>query len=297
MDDAVIHDVDGRLDQAPLVASVGSPLPRDRVSQRSAPVPVSTVASVSFEVAADAYDRFMGRYSSQLVAQMLELADVRPDQSALDVGCGPGALTAGLVARLGAAAVCAVDPSAPFVAATRERHPGVDVRQASAEQLPFDDVRFDVALAQLVVHFMADPVIGLGEMRRVVRPGGVVAACVWDHAGGRSPVADFWRAAVAIDPAAHTEADLNGARQGHLAELFDAAGLTEVHDTVLSAEVAYDSFEDWWQPYTAGVGPAGAYLASLVPDRREAVRRGCAELLGPPPFTITGRAWAARGTR
>ena len=252
---------------------------------------------VIFDVAADAYDRFMGRYSSQLVPQMLELAQVRPGQSALDVGCGPGAVTAGLVARLGADAVCAVDPSGPFVAACRERHPGVDVRQASAEQLPFDDSRFDVVVAQLVVHFMADPVAGLSEMRRVVRPGGVVAACVWDHAGGRSPVADFWRVAVAIDPAAPTEADLNGARQGHLAQLMRDAGLQEVYDTVLSAEVGYDSFEDWWQPYTTGVGPAGAYLASLPPSRRDAVRDGCQELLGSPPFMVAGRAWAARGTR
>ena len=130
---------------------------------------------------------------------MLELAKVRQGQSALDVDCGPGALTSGRVARLGAQAVCAVDPSGPFVAASRQRHPGVDVRQAGAEQLPFDDRRFDVALAQLVVHFMADPV-ALSEMRRVVRVNGGVAACVWDHAAGRSPVADFWRVAVSVDP-------------------------------------------------------------------------------------------------
>ena len=251
---------------------------------------------MTFDVVADAYDRFMGRYSIQLVTQMLELAEVRAGQSALDVGSGPGALTAGLVDRLGAAAVCAVDPSASFVEANCERHPGVDVRQASAEELPFEDGRFDVALAQLVVHFMADPVAGLREMRRVVRQGGVVAACVWDHAGGRSPVADFWRVVNELDPAAPTEADLNGAREGHLVELLGAAGLHDVRDTVLTAELTYDSFDDWWRPYTAGVGPAGAYLATLPPDGREAVRLGCEELLGPPPFTVTGRAWAGRGT-
>ena len=251
---------------------------------------------MTFDVAADAYDQFMGRYSSQLVPQMLELAAVRPGQSALDVGCGPGALTAGLVARLGAGAVCAVDPSASFVAANRHRNPGVDVRQASAEQLPFDDHRFDAALAQLVVQFMADPVAGLGEMRRVVRPRGVVAACVWDHAGGRSPLADFWRAAVALDPEAPTEDHLNGARQGHLAELLSDAGLEEVHDTVFSAAMTYESFDDWWLPFTLGVGPAGAYSTSLDPERRSALRDGCRELLGPTPFTVTGAAWAAVGT-
>ena len=118
---------------------------------------------MSFDVAAEAYDRFMGRYSRQLVPQMIELAGVHDGQSALDVGCGPGALTTGLVDLLGPTAVAAVDPSAPFVAANRRRNPDVDVRQASAERLPFDDDRFDVALAQLVVHFMADPVVGLAR--------------------------------------------------------------------------------------------------------------------------------------
>ena len=218
-------------------------------------------------------------------------------QAALDVGCGPGALTAGLVDRLGAGAVSAVDPSAPFVAANRQRHPDVDVRRASAEQLPFEDQRFDAALAQLVVHFMTDPVAGLAEMRRVVRPGGMVAVCVWDHAGGRSPVADFWRVAVALDPSTHTEDDLNGAREGHLAELMGAAGLEVVADTVLSAAVTHATFDEWWEPYTTGVGPAGAYLASLPPERRDELRDGCRELLGEPPFTVGGQAWAVAGAR
>ena len=103
----------------------------------------------------------------------------------LDVGCGPGALTAELVRRLGPGSVSAVDPSEPFVAAARERHPGVDVQRASAEELPFEDQEFDAALAQLVVHFMADPVAGLREMARVTREQGVVAACVWDLAAAR----------------------------------------------------------------------------------------------------------------
>ena len=132
--------------------------------------------------------------------QLADLAGVAAGQRVLDVGCGPGALTAELVARLGAASVAAVDPSEPFVAAARERHPGVDVRQASAEQLPFPDDAFDAALAQLVVHFMSDPVAGLGEMARVTRPDGVVAACVWDHAGGKGPLSAFWDAARELDP-------------------------------------------------------------------------------------------------
>ena len=155
---------------------------------------------MGFAVPADAYDRFMGRYSVHLSAQLADLAGVTAGQRVLDVGCGPGALTTELVERLGAASVAAVDPSESFVAAARARLPDVDIRQSSAEQLPFPDDEFDAALAQLVVHFMADPVAGLAEMRRVTRPGGVVAACVWDHAGGRGPLSPFWEAAHELDP-------------------------------------------------------------------------------------------------
>ena len=141
---------------------------------------------MSFFVGADAYDRFMGRYSILLAPSFADLAGISAGQRVVDVGCGPGALTAELVARVGPEAVAAIDPSDAFVDAMRERHPGVDVRQAAAEDLPFEDRAFDAALAQLVVHFMTDPVAGLHEMARVVRPGGVVAACVWDHAGGKA---------------------------------------------------------------------------------------------------------------
>ena len=148
---------------------------------------------MSFNVSAGAYSRFMGRYSEPLAVQFADLAGIRRGQRALDVGCGPGALTAVLASRAGADAVSAVEPSASFAAAARERLPGVDIRQSAAEQLPFGDDAFDVALAQLVVHFMTDPVTGLREMARVTSPGGVVAACVWDHAGGRGPVSPFWQ--------------------------------------------------------------------------------------------------------
>ena len=143
----------------------------------------------------------------------------------LDVGCGPGALTRLLVQRLGAAAVSAVDPSESFVTAVRERIPGIDVYRAAAEDLPFADDRFDCAVAQLVVHFMTDPVAGLAEMARVTRPGGLVAACVWDHGTGAGPLSVFWRAVQALDPDARGEATLAGAREGHLAGLFEQAGL------------------------------------------------------------------------
>ena len=249
-----------------------------------------------FTVAAEAYDRFMGRYSVPLAPQLVDFAGVAAGQRVLDVGCGPGALTTELVRRLGAAAVSAVDPSEPFVAAARERHPGVDVRLASAEQLPFGDGEFDAALAQLVVHFMTDPLAGLREMARVTRPGGVVAACVWDHGGGEGPLSPFWAAAHELDPDVEDETQLAGARKGHLAELLRAAGLSDVEDGVLPVAVEYAGFDEWWEPYTFGVGPAGTYAAGLDPERQAHLRELCRRTF-PADLTVTAQAWAARGRR
>ncbi len=250
---------------------------------------------MSFEVGAQSYDRFMGPYSRPLAPQLVDLAGVAEGQKVLDVGCGPGALTAELVARAGAGAVAAVDPSRAFVDAARERHPDVDVRLAAAEELPFAAAAFDASLAQLVVHFMADPVAGLGEMRRVTRPGGAVAASVWDHPGERAPMTAFWRAVRVVDPGARDESSLAGAREGHLAELFAEAGLVDVRGAALAAPVEYESFEAWWEPFTLGVGPAGAYLAALEPEGAEELRERCRALLPRPPFTIEAWAWAACG--
>jgi ubiquinone/menaquinone biosynthesis C-methylase UbiE len=141
----------------------------------------------------------MGRYSEPLARQFADLAAPQRGDRALDVGCGPGALTAELASRLGASAISAVDPSEPFIVSVRERLPGVEARRAAAELLPYPDKAFDVTLGQLVVHFMRDPVAGLSEMARVTRLGGVVAACVWDYGGGRGPLSLFWRAARDLD--------------------------------------------------------------------------------------------------
>jgi SAM-dependent methyltransferase len=249
---------------------------------------------MSFAVAPDAYDRFMGRYSVPLAPKLADFASVAAGQHVLDVGCGPGALTAELVRRLGPAAVAAVDPSDPFVAAARERHPGVSVQRAAAEELPFEDEAFDAALAQLVVHFMADPVAGLRELARVTRVDGVVAACVWDHAGGQGPLSLFWKAAQQLDPDVEDESALAGAREGHLAELFRAAGLPEVEESVLSVSVEHQSFEEWWEPFELGVGLAGAYAAGLGKERQAELRELCRELLPATPFAPPARAWAAR---
>jgi SAM-dependent methyltransferase len=251
---------------------------------------------VSFDVAADAYDRFMGRYSRGLSPAFADFAGVREGQRALDVGCGPGALTAELVRRLGPESVAAVDPSEPFVTAARARHPGVEVRRSSAEDIPHPDHAFDVAMAQLVVHFMRDPIAGLGEMARVTRPDGVVAACVWDFAGERAPISVFWQAAREGDADVRDESDLAGAREGQLMELLEGAGLQDVEETALLASVQHETFDDWWEPFELGVGPAGAYLDSLAPPERAAIRERCRAILPPPPFTMTTAVWAARGS-
>ena len=250
---------------------------------------------MSFDVAAEAYDRFMGRYSLLLSPQFADFAGVRKGQRVLDVGCGPGALTAELVRRLEPSAVAAVDPSEPFVAAARSRYPGVDVQRASAEDLPFPDDSFDASLAQLVVHFMSDPIAGLKEMARVTRQGGVVTACVWDHAGGHGPLSLFWQAARELNPDVHDESRLAGSREGHLGELFDAAGLHEIEESALSASLEHASFGEWWEPYTRGVGPAGVYVAGLDAERQADLRERCQALLPDGPLVINAGAWAARG--
>jgi hypothetical protein len=142
---------------------------------------------------------------------------------------------------------------------------------------------------------MADPVAGLAEAARVTRAQGVVAACVWDHAGGGGPLSSFWEAAHELDPGVGDESQLPGAREGHLGELFAAAGLGEIEEGVLSIELEHPSFEDWWEPYTLGVGPAGGYVAGLDAERQAELRERCRELLPAAPFTLPARAWAARG--
>ena len=250
---------------------------------------------MSFTAPADAYDRFMGRYSGPLSSQFAELAGVHAGQRVLDVGCGPGALTTELAARVGPAAVSAVEPAEQFVAAARERNPAVSVQQAFAEDLPFPDEAFDAALAQLVVHFMSDPGAGVAEMKRVTRYDGVVAACVWDHAGGHGPLSPLWEAAHSLDTEVRDESRLVGAREGDLAGLFESAGLRGVDETALSVSVEHPSFDEWWEPFTFGVGPAGQYVAALDEEQRTQLRERCRATLPDAPFVLTTRAWTARG--
>jgi SAM-dependent methyltransferase len=272
---------------------------------------------MSFEVSADAYTKFMARFSEPLAVQFADLAGVGPAagspdaQRALDVGCGPGALSAELVRRLGS--VHAVDPSEPFVLAARERLrqqtqqvrspdgrpenalPEADVRLAPAEQLPFGDDAFDVTLAQLVVQFMTDPVAGLGEMARVTRPGGVVAACVWDRGGGRSPLSVFWQAVSDLDAVEGESVGSPGVSRGDLARLFAQAGLEVAADTELTVRVPQVGFDEWWEPFTLGVGPAGDYVLALDDEHRERLREHCREILAAGPAVVSATAWAVTG--
>jgi SAM-dependent methyltransferase len=246
---------------------------------------------MTFDVSADAYVRFMGRYSQPLAEQFVDLVGVRRGDRVLDVGCGPGILTAPLVARCGPDHVAAVDPSPSFVSATRRLFAEVDVREAPAETLPYDDDAFDATLAQLVVHFMADPVAGLREMGRVTRAGGHVAASVWDFGNDNAPLSLFWQAASELDPASPGEGDRAGTHEGDLARLAVSAGLGVVRSTSLTVRLAFASFDDWWAPYLDGVGPVGSYVASLTPELRREVEARCRELLPVAPFEHAATAW------
>jgi SAM-dependent methyltransferase len=254
----------------------------------------------TFRTSAEAYDRHAGRYGRELARALIAAAGVRRGHRTLDVGCGPGALTTELVALLGADRVAAVDPSGPFVEACRRRLPAVQVEVASAEALPFGDAAVDHTLVQLVVNFMTDPPAGVREMRRVTRPGGTVAAAVWDYAGEMTLLRRFWDAAVAEDPAAVDSDEGPGmpfCTPGELRDLWSTAGLGQVHVSSVVVTADYDGFEDLWQPLELGVGPSGAYAASLPSDRRAVLKEGLRRRLGvdAKPFQLSARAWIATG--
>jgi ubiquinone/menaquinone biosynthesis C-methylase UbiE len=250
---------------------------------------------MSFDVAAEAYDRFMGRFSRPLATLFADAARLPREGRVLDVGCGPGALIAELSARFAPDQVAGVDPSDSFVATAHARFPWADIRHGTAEELPFDDDTFDAGLAQLVVHFMTDATAGVREMMRVTRPGGVIAACVWDFAGHRAPQSVFFQALGSVVHGVDDETRRAGAREGDLAALLSRAGCSDVSDTELSVSVDYATFDEWWEPYTLGVAPAGRQLAMLSDADRERVRLHCRELLPTAPFTVTATAWSARG--
>jgi ubiquinone/menaquinone biosynthesis C-methylase UbiE len=201
---------------------------------------------------------------------------------------------------VGASLVSACDPSPPFVAACLQRHPGVDVLPGSAEELPFADSSFDIVMSQLVLHFVSDPVKAAAEMTRVLRPGGTIAACVWDFGHGMRMLTEFWEAALSLNPDAPAESVvLRFGRSGELTDWLTDAGLAEVTESTLATEAAYTGFDELWDGFLAGIGPAGSYCVALLPEDREALRVAFDERMGRPrePFTLEAVARVGRGVR
>jgi SAM-dependent methyltransferase len=249
-----------------------------------------------FVASGEQYDRFMGRYTTALAPALCDAAGVAAGARVLDVGCGPGGLTEVLAARVGGRNVAAIDPAPQFAAACRRRVPDADVREGLAERLPWTDGAFDAALSCLVIAFMSDPDAGVREMARVTRPGGVVAACMWDiGGGGMAMLRIFWSAMREVRPGLAGELDRPGTREGDIADRFRRAGLRDVVDGALEVQARYADFDDFWEPYTFAVGPSGQALAELPADDQATVREACRCALPDGSFTLDARAWYARG--
>ena len=247
----------------------------------------------------DAYDRFMGRYSRELAVPVCDQIDLKAPMTALDVGCGTGALTAEMIRRLGTDAVSACDPSPIFVEGVTERYPGITVKPGAAESLPFEDNAFNVAGAQLVLHFVADPLKSVEEMKRVTKPGGHVTASTWDVTGGMELFRAFGQAASVV-------AQVEGALQlpkfgkpGEIAELFERSGLASVREDMLTVDVGYEHYDDLWSSLLDAAGPVAALISTLSQDERLKMREVLFDCLGQPngPFMISASAWSTIGTK
>jgi ubiquinone/menaquinone biosynthesis C-methylase UbiE len=262
--------------------------------------------SSSFNVrSATGYERLMGRWSRKLAVSFIDFVGVAPGERILDVGCGTGSLTFALPQAADVAEVVAIDYSPVFVEEARRRNtdPRITVAQGDACALPFPEGRFDRALALLVLHFVPQANGAVAEMRRVVRPGGVIAAAVWDHLGGMPSMRMMWDTLAAQDEEARR---LRGQycfqpmmRPGEMRQSFLAQGLLNVEETSLLIRMEYENFADYWEPIAAGEGPLGKYVAGLGPERKakadEAVR--AAYEAGQPdgPRSFAAVAWACRG--
>jgi SAM-dependent methyltransferase len=253
-----------------------------------------------FSGSSEGYDRFMGRYSQQLAAPFADFAGLSAGMRALDVGAGTGALTAELVARLGGG-VAAAEPSPDFVHTLRERFPGLDVREASAEALPWADGSFDAVLSQLVITFLADPPAGAREQKRVARPGGVVAACMWER--DAIEVMTVLRAVQAelIPDALSDEGPGRHYRtEDELRALFLGVGLEDVSTTMIAVQSTYASFGEFWDVARASAGPgsrAARAAAEWSPEQVARARAIAFDALGSPSdsFTLGARCVCARG--
>jgi SAM-dependent methyltransferase len=252
---------------------------------------------------AQAYERFMGRWSRNLAPLLVRFAGVSDGDTVLDVGSGTGALAASVAVMAPSSRIVGIDPSASYVALAQARHGSalVGFEVGDAQQMRFPGAMFDRTVSLLVVNFIPDVRKALGEMKRVTKPKGTVAAAVWDYGEGMEMLRAFWDEAVALAPAnaAKDERHLPLCRRGDLSALWREHGLREVTERELIIDTRFASFDDFWAPFLERQGPAGAYAASLPAAERDALRlRLRRRLLGTgpdKPIVMRARAWAVRG--
>lgn len=247
---------------------------------------------------ADGYEQFMGRWSRRLAPKFVEFAQVGRDDLVLDVGSGTGALSLA-VSAIASARVTGVERSAAYVRYAQEHAENERVRfeVGDATALPFSDNTFERTLSMLVLNFVPEPAVALDQMIRVTRPGGVVAAAVWDYGDGMEMLRAFWDEAVALEPgaASRDERHMPLCTREALAELWRDHKLRDVDDQPLTIDMALSSFDDYWQPFLNGQGPAGVYVASLDESARDALQYRLRDRFGNSGFVLQARAWAVRG--
>jgi SAM-dependent methyltransferase len=253
---------------------------------------------------AEAYERFMGRWSRLLAPPFVSFAEIQDRDAVLDVGSGTGALSFAVEASAREAHVTGIDPSSAYVSfANRRASSRVVFEVGDAQKLRFPDASYDDAVALLVFNFIPDSARALKELARVVRPGGAISAAVWDYSQDMKMLRLFWDEADALDPVAERldEKRMPLCRGGELAELWRRQGLENVREEPLDVTLRFTSFDDYWEPFLLGQGPAGAYVMSLTPERREQLRTRLRERLlgsGPDrPIELQARAWAVKGLR
>jgi SAM-dependent methyltransferase len=252
----------------------------------------------------EAYERFMGRWSRKLAPLLVQFAGVADGDAVVDIGSGTGALTAATAAAAPSSRVFGVDQSQPYVAYAQAHHrqEGVRFEVADAQHLPFKDASFDRTLSLLILNFIPDPEKALKEMVRVTRPGGTIAAVVWDYGEGMKMLRVFWDEAVALSPSADgkDERHMPLSRSGELSELWRKHKLENVADEAITIETRFSSFDDYWSPFLERQGPGGAHVATLSTSVREQLRLNLRRrLLGESddrPIVLDARAWAVRGT-
>lgn len=249
------------------------------------------------------YEPYVGRWSRLIARDFLAWLDMPPDLDWLDVGCGTGALTEVILQHAKPRSVKGMDPSTGFVEHARAHitDPRATFEVADAQSLPLDTARFGAAVAGLVLNFVPKPSLAVREMMRAVRPGGVVAAYVWDYAGKMELMRYFWDAAVQLDRAAF---DLDEGRRfplcqpNPLTELFTQAGLREVQVVPIDVPTRFRDFDDYWTPFLGGQAPAPGYAMSLTEERRGTLReriRAKLPIAGDGSVDLIARAWAVRG--